>query len=215
MPVRILIADDHALLRQGLRLLLERERDYQVVGEAADGHTAVRMAAELKPQVVLMDVRMPELNGVDATRQILSDQPDIKVIALSAQSDQRSTQEMLRAGASGYVVKGNPYDELAAAIKSVITGKVYLSPNVAATVVRGFIGADEMSRSTAYTTLSAREREVLQLTAEGKTAKEIAVAFNVSVKTIETHRRNIMDKIGVDSIAALTRYAIREGITVL
>lgn len=215
MPVRILIADDHALLRQGLRLLLEQNKDLQVVGEAADGHTAVSMAAELKPDVVLMDIRMPDLNGMDATRQMLTNEPKMKVIALSAQCDTHSTQEMLRAGAAGYVVKGNPYDELAAAIKSVVSGKVYLSPNVAGTVVRGFIEAGQTPRSTAFTALSAREREVLQLTAEGKTGKQIASQLKVSVKTIETHRRNIMDKIGADSIAALTRYAIREGITAL
>jgi DNA-binding NarL/FixJ family response regulator len=215
MNTRIMLVDDHEVVRQGLRSLLEREEGIKVVAEASDGHTALRLAAEVSPDIVIMDVRMPDLNGVDATRQMVAAHPGLRVIALSAQADAQSTSEMLRAGASGYVLKEAAFEELVIAIKAVSGGKVYLSPSIAGDVVRGFVsGAPGELRSSAYTALSPREREVLQLTAEGHSTKAVANLLHVSVKTIETHRRNIMEKTGIDSVAGLTRYAIREGITV-
>lgn len=215
MPIRILLVDDHEILRQGLRVLLESYPEMQVVGGARDGKSAVQMVKELSPDVVVMDVRMPDLNGIDATRQILACQENVKVIALSAQADGQSTSEMLRAGAAAYVLKDAAFEELAMAINIVMAGKMFLSPAVAGTLVKGYLSGESSGRSIAFSALSVREREVLQLMAEGKTTKEIALLLYVSAKTVETHRRHIMTKVGIDSVAGLTRYAIREGITTL
>jgi DNA-binding NarL/FixJ family response regulator len=215
MNARIMLVDDHEVVRQGLRSLLERQDGFTIVAEARDGHSALRLAAEVAPDIVIMDVRMPDLNGVDATRQMVAARPGLRVIALSAQADAQSTSEMLRAGASGYVLKESAFEELVTAINAVAEGKVYLSPAITGDVVRGFVnGGPDHNRSSVYTALSPREREVLQLTAEGHSTKAVANLLHVSVKTIETHRRNIMEKTGIDSVAGLTRYAIREGITV-
>jgi len=212
MEVKILLADDHDMIRSGLRALLQGEEGFVVVGEAKDGRTAVRMVGELRPQVVVMDLRMPDLNGIEATRQTLAATPNAKVIGLSGNSDQRSAREMLAAGACGYVRKEAAFEELVKAIRAVVNNKIYVSPTVAGPwMYDAAVGANGSRRST----LSPREREVLQLLAEGKATKEVAVSLHVSVKTAETHRRNLMDKLQIDSVAELTKYAIREGITEL
>jgi DNA-binding NarL/FixJ family response regulator len=212
MEVKILLADDHDMIRSGLRALLQSEEGFTVVAEAKDGRTAVAMVRQFRPHVVVMDVRMPDLNGLEATRQTLALTPDAKVIGLSGNSDQRAAREMLAAGALGYVRKEAAFEELVKAIRAVMDNKIYVSPSVAGPWMYEAAADSNGSRRSA---LSPREREVLQLLAEGKATKEVAVALNVSVKTAETHRRNLMDKLQIDSVAELTKYAIREGITEL
>jgi len=206
--VTVLLVDDHEIVRSGLRALLDRQEGVSVVGEASSGRKAVEQVKELSPDVVVMDLSMPELNGIDATRQVISLKPDVKVIGLSAHNDDRMNVEMLRAGASGFVFKVAAFDELVLAIRSVVQGKVYFSPRI---IAKASEQTDESNG--AYGALSQREREVLQLLAEGKATKEVAAALHVSVKTVETHRRNLMEKLQMDSVAELTKYAIREGLT--
>jgi DNA-binding NarL/FixJ family response regulator len=214
MSVSILLADDHQLMRQGLRSMLEEQPNIKVVGEADDGRTAVRLAGELKPDIVIMDVTMPDLNGIDATRQIRADNPQIKIIALSMHAERQFVMEMLAVNATGYLPKDCPMDELLSAIEAVMRGDVFLSPKVTGVLVKEFVGgAPEPSAFCG--TLSPREREVLQLVAEGKSSKEIAYLLGLSSKTVEGHRRQIMDKLKLYSVAELTRYAIREGVTSL
>lgn len=210
--IRILLADDHRMIREGLKALLRPEPDFSVVAEAEDGHTAIRLAAELLPDVVLMDIRMPDLNGIDATRRLLEANPRSKVIALTGYPDDRMAAEMLRAGASGFLLKDVAFDELAQAVRTVAAGKTYLSPRVGNTMVNELLRGGSAS-PTVFNTLTAREREVLQLMAEGKATKEVAAQLQMSVKTAETHRRSIMQKLDMDSVAELTKYAIREGLT--
>jgi DNA-binding NarL/FixJ family response regulator len=211
---RILIADDHKIFREGLRTLLSNQRGVEVVGEADNGRSTVSMATELRPDVVIMDVAMPELNGIDATRQISSTCGDTKVLALSLHADSRLVTRLLTAGAHGYLLKDCAFEELTLAIQTVLADDVYLSPGVAGVVVRAM-----QSRTTELGTkapeLTPREREVLQLVAEGRTTREIAARLHVSVKTIETHRKQIMDKLELRSVAELTKYAVREGLTSL
>jgi DNA-binding NarL/FixJ family response regulator len=173
----------------------------------------VELCAQLHPDVVVIDISMPDLNGIDATRQIVRDDPHVKVIALSMHSDKKYVKEMLSAGACGYLLKDSAFEELGAAIATVLKNKTYLSPQITDTVVKDYVGENAPSSSAASTALSVREREVLQLIAEGKATREIAAALYVSVKTVETHRKQIMDKLGLNSIAELTKYAIREGLT--
>ena len=215
MPTTILLADDHRMVRQGLRSLLSKEPDFDVVGEAEDGRTAVKLTNDLVPAIVVMDVRMPELNGIEATRQILAEHPATKVIGLTGQFHPELAHEMLRAGASGYVLKDSAVDELTNAIHAVLKGEIYLSPSVLGVMVNDFIRADGDGRASVFTDLSPREREVLQLVAEGKSTKQTATMLNVSVKTIETHRRNLMEKLKLDNVADLTKYAIRQGLASL
>jgi DNA-binding NarL/FixJ family response regulator len=213
MNPQILIADDHQMLRDGLRKLLEADPG-GAVSEAEDGRTAVRMAAEGSPDVVVMDVSMPDLNGIDATRQIMATNPQTKVVVLSAHSDARSVRQALDAGAKGYVPKDAAYDELAGAIRAVMADQVYLSPRIASAVVHP-VDAGAPTNGSGGKRPSPREREVLQLMAEGKATKEIAAILHVSVKTVETHRRQLMEKLDLHSVAELTKYAVREGITSL
>jgi DNA-binding NarL/FixJ family response regulator len=198
----------------GLRSLLEKQTDFDVVGEADNGRMAVQMAHEKKPDVVVMDVSMPDLNGIEATTQIIESLPETRVIALSMHSDKRFVMGMLRAGASGYLLKDCASQELANAILQVATGKKYLSPEITGVVLGDILqGGSPGEVATATSQLSPREREVLQLIAEGWSTKQAASHLYVSVKTIETHRRQIMKKLDLHSIADLTKYAIREGLT--
>jgi two-component system, NarL family, response regulator NreC len=215
MGIRIIIADDHQILRQGLRTLLEKEPDMEVVAEAEDGRKTVILVNELIPHVVIMDVNMPDLNGIEATRQILTDHPDMKVIALSMHADRRFVINMLKAGAHGYLLKDCAFEELAYAIRLVMANKTYLSPGVAEIVVKDYVSRIPSPVQTAFSVLTAREREVLQLMAEGKSTANIAELLHISIKTVETHRQQIMHKLGIRSVAELTKYAIREGLTSL
>ncbi|MFW5893879.1 MAG: response regulator [Verrucomicrobiota bacterium] len=216
MSIRVFIVDDHELMRAGLKEIVESQPGMHVNGEAASGQATIREVRKTKPDVVIMDVSMPDLNGIEATREILRENPDAKVLALSMHSEQNYITEMLRAGAHGYLLKDSAVSELARAIKTVCRNKTYLSPTIAGDVVDGHIrhpGDDE--GGNCYRLLSGREREVLQLLAEGNSTKEIAAKLFVSVKTVETHRRNIMHKLGAFSIAELTKCAVRDGLTEL
>lgn len=215
MDIRVILADDHKIVRDGLRTLLEKQPEIKVVAESEDGRTTVKLAKKLTPEVVIMDIAMPDLNGIEATRQIIAEQPNVKVIALSMHSDRRFVSEMLKAGASAYLMKDCAFEELVIAIRTVVGNKVYLSPAIAGIVIENYIQRTAKSETSVFSLLSDREREVLQLMAEGKTTKGIASYLNVSIKTIETHRMNIMAKLDIHSIAELTKYAIREGLTSL
>ena len=215
---RILLVDDHQLLREGIRALLANN-GYTDLAEAGDGRAALEVASEFRPQLVLMDLTMPHLNGTDATRQMLAAVPGVKVIAISARTDAILIREALRAGASAFVPKVSAFEELVAAIRAVERGESYLSPTVTGDLVESYIrggngpaNGHADSRDTSRP-LTDREREVLQLVAEGSAMKQIAVELGVSVKTIETHRRQIMDKLDLFSVAELTKYAIRHGLT--
>jgi DNA-binding NarL/FixJ family response regulator len=210
---RILVADDHRLLREAISTRLSRETDMQVVGEAEDGRVAVRLARELSPDVVIMDVVMPNLNGVEATRQIVREQPATRVIAFSAGLDRHSVQEMLAAGAAGCLPKTCSFEELLAAVHNVVSNHTYLSPQVCKMVIEGYLGRSTGRTKSAYSELTGREREVLQLIAEGMSTKMIAKELCLSAKTIEWHRGRIMRKLGIESIAGLVRYAMVEGLT--
>jgi two-component system response regulator NreC len=215
MGLRILLADDHRIMREGLRALLQEQPAMTVVGEAENGRKAVQLAKELTPDVVIMDVTMPEMNGIEATTQIKASLPGVRVIALSIHMDRRFVVQMFQAGATGYLLKDCAFEELARAIRTVSDGRIYLSPGIADVVVGEFLRRPASESGAGIPSLSGREREVLQLTAEGRSMKEIASALHVSVKTIETHRRQLMIKVGVNSVAELTKYAIREGLTPL
>ncbi len=211
MATKVLIADDHGIVREGLRSLIENESDMTVVGEADSGRAAVQLAGKLAPDVVIMDVSMPDLNGMEATRQIMKATPDAKVVALSMHSDKRFVGGMLSAGACAYLLKDCAFDELVRAVRAVVAGGVYLSPAIAGVVVKDYAGRPAGPAGA----LSPREREVLQLLAEGLATKEVAARLLVSPKTIETHRKQLMDKLGLRSVAELTKYAVREGLTSL
>jgi len=215
LSVKVLLVDDHKMMRDGLRSLLEGFPDIEVVGEASDGRTALDLVRTLSPDVVVMDVGMAELNGVEATRRIRSEYANVKVIALSTHSDEGSVHHMLEAGACGYVLKIAAHDELLRAVRAASLGKSYLSPEIAGSVVERSTGPRAGRDVSAYTTLGAREREVLQLVAEGKTSGEMAKEMHISIKTVETHRRNIVQKLGLRGTAELTKYALREGLTSL
>ncbi|MHC5210635.1 MAG: response regulator [Planctomycetota bacterium] len=215
MSVRILLVDDHTMMREGLRSLLAAQAGLQVVGEAADGREAINLAKSLVPDVVVMDIGMPELNGIEATRRIVADNKRVKVIALSTHSDKRYVLHMLDAGASGYVLKIAAHEEIVRAVRAAAVGKTYLSPEIAGLVIEYSRREKDGGEVTAFSTLGAREREVLQLVAEGMTSAETAAKMNISVKTVETHRRNIAQKLGLRGTAELTKYAIREGLTSL
>ncbi|MFA5422752.1 MAG: response regulator transcription factor [Phycisphaerae bacterium] len=216
MPIRILLADDHAIVRHGLSKSIQNEEDMEVVGLASDGLTAIKLVDELRPDVVIMDIGMSELNGIEATREIMHRRPDAKVIGLSMHSAKKFVSEMFRAGAKGYLLKDCEFDELAEAIRTVASGKNYLSPHITGVVIDSFIkatpGQEDLS---AFSRLTRRERQVLQLMAEGRTTKQIGLSLHISPKTVEAHRLRVMDKLEIDNVAQLTKYAIQEGLTAL
>ncbi|MGA2582071.1 MAG: response regulator transcription factor [Tepidisphaeraceae bacterium] len=213
MAIRILLADDHRLVREGIRLMIGQQPDMEVVGEADNGRSTVELAKKLSPEIVLIDISMPDLNGIDATHQITALSPAPRVIALSAHTDQRAVVDVLRAGASGYVVKNATAEELIQAIRMVAQAKVYLSPQIAGSVLEDFRRCMPASGSPEFASLSPREREVLQLMAEGKSTKQIAAVLNLSKKTVDNHREHLMSKLNASTLAELIKYAIREGLT--
>jgi len=215
MSARIIIADDHKIVRDGLRALLEKDAGIEVIAEAEDGRMAVRIARQLVPDVVIMDIGMPDLNGIDATRQIVSEVPGVKVIALSMHSDRRFVAQMFKAGASAYLLKDCAFEELSRAVKAVLANQTYLSPEITGPVMEDYVRHLAKADVSGFSILTPREREIIQLLAEGKTSRQIAAALNVSVKTVETHRQQIMSKLNVHSVADLIKYAIREGLTSL
>ena len=215
MGTKILLADDHQIIRDGLRTLLEKQANMAVSGEAENGRDAVRLARELEPDVIIMDIAMPDLNGIEATRQVKAEAPEVKIIALSMHSDKRFVTGILQAGASGYLLKDCAFEELAGAIRTVIAGKIYLSPGITGVVVDDYLQQLLKTEAAPTGALTPREREVLQLLAEGKSTKQIAASLHRSVKTIESHRKQIMDKLSLRTVAELTKYAIREGLTSL
>ena len=215
MDIKILLADDHKITRDGLKALLENQDHLRVVGEAENGRQAVRLALDLEPDVIVMDINMPELNGIEATRQILAELPATKIIALSMYSDKRYVVGMLKAGVSGYLLKNCAFDELVAAISVVMKNQNYMSQKIAGTVMKDYASILESSDSSPASQLTVREREVLQLIAEGLKTKDIAARIHVSVKTVETHRQQIMRKLNAKSVAELTKIALREGLTSL
>ena len=213
MSTRVLLVDDHKITRQGVRLLLEQESGIEIVAEAGDGHTAVALVSKYLPDIVVMDIGLPNLNGIEATRQIRAREPSVKVVALSARADKHFVSSMLQAGASAYVLKAEPDRELAKAIWEVQAGRKYVSPKLINPLIADY--AQRLADGAEPSLLTTREREVLQLIAEGKTSVQIAGLFGVSEATVGNHSQNLMKKLGLNGVAELTKYAIREGITSL
>jgi DNA-binding NarL/FixJ family response regulator len=213
MSLRVLLVDDHRLMREGLRHILESTTGIQVVGEAEDGRSALAAVEDFHPDVVVMDVGMHGMNGIEATQRIRQDHPEVKVVALSAHADKRYVRNMVRAGAAAYVLKESASDDLLRAVRAAAEGEHYLSPRITGCLLESWTAPAALDASSVHEILGAREREVLQLLSEGKTSKEIAGRLALSVKTVETHRRNITHKVGLKSIAELTKYAVREGLT--
>jgi DNA-binding NarL/FixJ family response regulator len=211
VTMRVLLVDDHRMLREGLRTILEKDDSFTVVGEASNGREAIRLVQALRPDLIVMDVAMQDMNGIEATRQIKALAPNIKVIALSSHSDRRYVKAILEAGAHGYVLKANAYEELLRAVDAARRGLTFLSAEVTSEIVESAL--QQGTEGSVYEILGAREREVLQLLAEGLTSCEIATRLCVSTRTIDSHRRNIMRKLDLHNVAALTKYAIREGLT--
>jgi len=215
MSCRILLADDHKIVRDGLKALIGKEAGMEVVAEADTGRKALQLSRKTNPDVVIMDVSMPELNGIDATRQILHDAPQVKVVALSMHSQRQFVEGMLNAGVSGYLLKDSAFEELIDAVRTVMTGRLYLSPDITGVVVSEYLRYRQASDDRPQVQLTLREREVLQLIAEGQSVKVIAEKLHISIKTVETHRSHIMNKLDLHTVAELTKYAIREGLTAL
>jgi DNA-binding NarL/FixJ family response regulator len=211
----VLLVDDHKMMRDGLRAMLGGEPDIDVVGEACDGRTALELLRSLSPNVVVMDVGLPDLNGIETTRRIRTQNERVRVVALSTHTDRRSVYNMLDVGACGYVVKLAAHEELLRAVRAASQGRIYLSPEIAGLIVERSANPRPGCDSSAYSVLGGREREVLQLVAEGRTSAEAALRMRISIATVETHRRNIVQKLGLHGTADLTKYAIREGLTTL
>jgi two-component system response regulator NreC len=215
VTIRIILADDHKITREGLINMLESKPDMEVIAEAKNGREAVELARELRPDVVVMDVTMPDLNGIDATRKIIRNSRYVKVIGLSMHSDKRFVRGMIEAGASGYLLKDCAFEELVRAIQAVVYDQAYLSPGIVTVMLTELFhqrsGKDDPDPSR----LTCRDREILQLIAEGFSTREIGRRLGVSIKTVETHRRQVMEKAGARSIAGLTKFAIKEGLTTL
>jgi DNA-binding NarL/FixJ family response regulator len=212
---QVLIADDHKIFREGLRHIVQNELHLEVVAQANDGRDAVSLAAKYRPDLIIMDVSMPDLNGIEATRQILQSAPQIRVIALSMHKSKEFVSKMLHAGASAYLLKDCAVDELGEAIKCVMANKVYISPDIAGVVIEDYLSKLGEKPGSSLLKLTPKEREVLQLITEGKSTKEAASILNTSISTVETHRQHVMEKLNIYSVAELTKYAIREGLTTL
>lgn len=215
MKTKIILADDHKILREGIKNLLNNEWSLEVIAEAKNGREAVGLVEENKPDIIIMDIGMPELNGIEATIKIKEQSPETKVIALSMHSDKQFITKMLKAGASGYLLKDCAVDDLVKAINSVMENNIFLSPKISGVLVNEFINASSNNNQTSSTELSIREKEVLQLIAEGKSTREVAELLFISIKTVESHRKNIMVKLDLHTIPELTKYAIRSGLTFL
>ena len=213
MSIKILLADDHAIVRHGISRAIQQQEGMEIAGEANDGLQTIDKVREIQPDVVLMDIAMPGLNGIEATRQVTRDYPNVKVIALSMHSAKKFITEVLKAGASGYLLKDCEFDELVSAVREVMAGKTYISPAIADVVVDNFVRSSPEEGPSAFSSLTNREREVLQLMAEGKTTKQIGLCLHISPKTVEAHRLRVMNKLEIDNVAQLTKYAIQEGLT--
>jgi DNA-binding NarL/FixJ family response regulator len=215
MTTKILIADDHKILREGLCSLLEEQSEFQVVGEAENGRDAVYLATKLEPDVVVIDIAMPDLNGIEAARRIKKASPGVKLLALSAHSEGNYVKGMIQNGASGYLLKDCASEELIKAIEVIVRGHIYLSPSIAGVIVDDYVQSLSTSGVPRVTVLTSREREVLQMLTEGNSTVQMAERIHLSVKTVESHRRSVMKMLDLSSVAELTKYAIREGITSL
>ncbi len=209
--MRVLIADDHAIVRQGLKALIEKEPDMEVVGEAENGEQAIEIARDLAPDIIVMDMTMPQLNGIEATKFILRENADIRVIALSMHSNRQIVKEALKAGAMAYVLKSCLFDELSRALQAVMAGKKFLSPQIESLIAQSQMSITEDAPQKVE--LTARERQILQLLVEGRSAKEIAQHLEISPKTVDAARRRMMNKLDITNLADLVRYAVREGLT--
>lgn len=215
MAIRIILAEDHKIMLEGLRSLIGKQSGITVIGEAGSGRMAVKLALELLPDIVIMDITMPDLNGIEATYQITSELQDTKVIILSMHDDKLYVIKAFKAGALGYLLKKSTFDELICAVQTVNNSEIYLSPGITDIVIENFVHSLSNNKSLSSSLLTDRECEVLRLIAEGKSTKEISLSLYVSIKTVEVHRKNIKDKLGIYNVAELTKYAIREGLTSL
>ena len=213
MSIRVILADDHAIVRDGLCRSMQQEEGMEVIAQAANGHEAVKLAQTQRPDIVIMDVSMPNLNGIEATRAIVAQCPEVKVLVLSMHARKSFIAEMFRAGAKGYLLKDCEFDELAHAIRIVAEGKSYISPAITDVVIDGYTHQSHGMDFTVFSVLTPREREVLQLLAEGNSTKQIGQRLFISPKTVEVHRLKIMDKLNLNNVAQLTKYAIQEGLT--
>lgn len=214
MSIRIMLADDHRIMRDGLRALLEKEPDFQIIGQAEDGSSAVRLVRELQPDVLVTDLSMPGLNGIEAVRRIRTNNPTVRIVCLSVHDEKRLVLEVIEAGASGYVLKGCSFEELARGIRMVMADQIYLSTELVGIFVEQYRRRDEAAASP-RSPLTSREREIVQLFSEGHSTNDIAERLHLSSKTVATHREHIFDKLRLGSVAELTRYAIREGLSSL
>ncbi len=215
MGIRVVLADDHQIVREGLRAVLDKQADIEVVGEANSGAGAIELCRELHPDVVVMDIAMPDLNGIEATRQILKATPEVQVLALSMHSDRQFAAGMFAAGACGYLLKDCAVEELTEALRTVVRGQSYVSSEIAGTVIADYRQRLTAAEDTPWSVLTERQREILQLIAQGRTTKQIAEQLYISVKTVEAHRQHLMDRLDIHSVAELTKYAVREGLTSL
>jgi len=209
------LADDHEIMREGICALLRKHPEMEVIGQAADGRSAVDMVKQLQPDVVVMDIGMPNLNGIEATQQMVAENPHIKVMALSTHSDGSVVAKMIKAGATGYMLKESAFSELLDGLRTMAEGKTYLCSKISKVVFADYINLLTNPRNEAIDGLTGREREVLQLVAEGHTTRDIAEALRLSPKTVDSHREHIMEKLGIRNVAGLTKYAIREGLTTI
>jgi len=215
MTMRVFLADDHEIMREGICALLRKHPEMEVIGQAADGRSAVDMVKQLQPDVVVMDIGMPNLNGIEATQQMVAENPHIKVMALSTHSDGSVVAKMIKAGATGYMLKESAFSELLDGLRTMAEGKTYLCSKISKVVFADYINLLTNPRNEAIDGLTGREREVLQLVAEGHTTRDIAEALRLSPKTVDSHREHIMEKLGIRNVAGLTKYAIREGLTTI